>query len=214
MLYRGWFLKGLSPLSFTRKSGPCRNGGMSSLKQKSGFTLIELVMIIVILAFIVVVAVPAFLSIYPDTRAYFAVRKMRSDIRYAQLLAMEQVMPPPPPYYGAAFFAPPFNSPPDPPNPSWIGYQLQRGNFAGAWFPLIHPSERTSYIVKLGEKNYKDVTITAISLNGGNIVVFDVYGRPINSSGAALSEPAYVDVNNKYRLNFRAQTGKVDITTL
>ena len=202
------FQRGLTPL--------CERRHKAKLKLKLGFTIIELVMTLVLISIVAVVAIPASLPISANTRAYYTVRQIRSDIRYAQLLAMEQAQQnsiPFVPRTRVVFYTSTFN----PPGPPWIGYQLEQEVSLNTWDVLTHPATRTGYIVKLNEGNYKDVSITAIGLSGGNVVIFDSYGRPYISgvSGVApLTESAFVDLNNKYRLNFRTQTGKVDITNL
>jgi len=173
-----------------------------------GFTLIELIALMVILGLMAIVAVPQIFS-PPTIRAHYVVRKMQSDIRYAQLLAMQRQEPVLPlsstPRIRVVFN---LTNP-----PSSNGYQLEQ-EVGITWILLTHPATRSDYVVNLNTGDYQGVSITTISLNAGNAVIFDSYGRPFIGSGSPLTEPAYVDVNGKYRLNFRAQTGKVDITNL
>ena len=160
-----------------------------------GFTFLEIITLLAILSIITIFASPRLFS-PPAVRAYYAVRKMGSDVRYAQLLAIER----------QARTRVVFNAATD-------VYQVERETTPNTWVLATHPSTRTNYVVNFNVKDYTGVDVTTVSLNGGSSVIFDSYGRPFRSTGAALTEPAYVDLNGgAYRLNFRAETGKVDIS--
>jgi prepilin-type N-terminal cleavage/methylation domain-containing protein len=60
---------------------------MTRLREKQGFTLIELVLIITVIAIIAAVAIPRLTNL-TGTKALATARKLQSDIAYAQNLAM------------------------------------------------------------------------------------------------------------------------------
>ena len=170
-----------------------------------GFTLIELIMVIVILASLAVVASP-FLQNIPNIRAQMAAFKLRSDIRYAQLLAIQSSV------RSRVVF-----------NSGTHSYQLERDNGSGTFIAVMNPATRQNYTVTLNSGDFQGVTFSVVQLaspaaGNPNIVVFDALGAPsyINLTGSfvPLQEPASVELNSLFRLRFRALTGKVDIVNL
>lgn len=165
-------------------------------KNIGGFTLVELLIVIVAFGILAVVAAPQ-LSNLPVTKAQFAVHQMQSDVRYAQLLAIQTQKRTRVVFNGGG------NS-----------YELQIETSPSSWVAVANPSTKANYDVLFNSGAYQGVAITTTSLNSGSSVIFDSYGAPFNASEASLSEPAFVELNSKYQLRFRAETGKVDIVTL
>ena len=163
---------------------------------KRGFTLIELIVVIVLLGFITIKARPQ-LDNLPQTRAYFAIRKVQSDVRYAQLLAMET----------NARTRVVFDAAAD-------SYQLDRETSPSVWTGVSNPSTKGTYSVTLNSGDYSGVDITGAAINATSTVIFNVNGAPFDGSGNALTEPSQIELNSKYQLRFRVETGKVDIVTL
>ena len=163
---------------------------------KRGFSLIELVMVMVIIGALVMTAGPQ-LSNMPTGKAQFAVRQMQSDVRYAQLLAMETET-----RTRVVFSA------------STDSYQMERESSPGTWVSVTNPSTKSAYTVTFNSGDYSAVDITTVSLGGASTVIFNSYGAPFNASSAALTDSSYVELNSKYQLRFRSDTGKVDIVTL
>lgn len=161
-----------------------------------GFTLIELIIVIILIGFIAVMVGPQLTNV-PQTKAQYAVRKLQSDVRYAQLLAMET----------SARTRVVFDTSSD-------VYQLERESSPGTWTSVTNPSTKSAYTVTFNSGDYAGVDITGAVFNSGSTVIFNTYGAPLDSSGAVLVEPSQVELNSKYQLRFRAETGKVDIVTL
>ncbi|MCM8775117.1 MAG: prepilin-type N-terminal cleavage/methylation domain-containing protein [Candidatus Omnitrophica bacterium] len=168
------------------------------IKTRTGFTLIELVIVIAFLVSLGVLAYPQFTDI-PVAKAQYAIHKIQSDVRYAQLAAMETT--------GRTRIN--FNTTTD-------AYELERESTPGNWVALVHPATRLDYDVTFAGtgSEYSGVDITAAIFGSGSTVIFNTYGAPYDGAGNSLAEPAYVELNSKYRLQFRADTGKVDIVTL
>ena len=201
------------------------------MRRDAGFTLIEMVITLAVLAVICAVAAPRFIT--PTTvRPYYAVRKMRTDVRYAQLLAMEQQVPKisNPPRICITFDA------------ANNLYALRRETAVGSnvWTYLSHPARVPNtispatpnsfeFVVKFNSPTYRrayqGAVISAVSLgNAAPSVIFDNAGSPFRSTGVganvckggpvALADGSYVEINSHARLTFRAQTGEVDIVNV
>lgn len=171
---------------------------MSAGRRAKGLTVIELVMVLVVISILLVLAAPG-LENLPLTRAQFAAYKMRSDVRYAQLLALASQL------RTRVVF-----------NASANSYALEQENSPGSWGAVRDPASQGSYAVTLNTGDYEGVDITAASINGTDTVIFDpaAVGAPYDGTGTALAEPSQVELNAAYQLRFRAATGKVDIVTL
>lgn len=163
-----------------------------------GFTVIELLMVIVILGILSVVAVSRFENL-PGTRAQFALEKVRSDVRYAQMLAIQTQR-------RTRFSG----------NVAADTYALEIETAPNVWNAVTHPVDKNVFSVTLNTGDYAgvDITDTADGQFPGTslTVIFDAYGAPFWGDGAPLTEPAFLELNNQYRIHFRAETGKVDLT--
>jgi len=160
-----------------------------------GFTLIELVVVISIIGVLAIVA-SARLENLPSTRAQYAIQKMRSDLRYSQILALAsqtrtRVV---------------FNAVTD-------TYRLERESSPGSWVSVVDPASRGDYMMNYGtDPDYSGVDISTTALDGNNVIIFDSVGAPFNASNSPLSEPAYIELNGTYRVNIKAQTGNLEVT--
>ena len=162
----------------------------------AGFSLIELVVVLSLISIVAIVSVPRFENL-PQTRAYYTACKLRSDIRYAQSLAVQTQT-----RTRVVFDAVLDN------------YRLERESVPGTWISIIHPSTKSSYQVALNSGDLKGVDLTQAVFNGNSTLIFDSYGTPFDSAGNPIAEPAYAELNAKYRLELRRETGKVDLVTL
>ena len=171
-------------------------GRLNGYKNSSGFTLIELIMVMAIAGILWVTASPR-LDDLPETRARYAIRRVQSDVRYAQLLAMESQS------RTRVVF-----------DTGTETYNLQIETSPGTWAAMTNPATKENYTVTFNTGDFTGVDVTKADFNGNTTVIFDSLGIPFDGSGQPLVEPAEVELNALYQLRFRAPTGKVDIVTL
>lgn len=186
-----------SSLSFRLSFLQNQEGPNSSQRLSRGFTLIELIMVIVIISTVSIVAIPRFNS-FPQNRAYAAVHKVLADVRFAQLYAIQTQSRTRVVFDGA--------------NES---YQLDRETSPGTWVTMNDPVSGSNYQVNLDSGIYQDVLISQVNLNSGNNrVVFDSYGSPFRGTGVALTAPAFIELNSQYQLQIESETGKSALVIL
>ncbi len=161
-----------------------------------GFTLVELIIVLTTVSIIAALVGIRFENL-PQTRAYFAVRKMRSDARYAQLLALNTQK-----RTRIVFDA------------GTDQYQLEMESSPGVWINAADPATKGNYQVALNSGDFAGADITQTVFNSTSTVIFDAFGSPFDGLGNTLNEPAFAELNAKYRLQIRAHTGKADIVTL
>jgi Tfp pilus assembly protein FimT len=165
---------------------PFRHG-----KKEAGFTLVELVLIIVILGILAVFAVPR-MADTTAAKAAAAARKLQSDIAYAQELAMTRnvryrvyVNAAPAPAAGYAVTDSAGNPAPDPAGGN-LSVTLNSGSYAG---------------------------ITISGGFSGSFIEFNTLGVPYNSGGAPLGAASTLTVNAnaapERTVTIQPQTGKV-----
>jgi len=162
------------------------------MKNQHGFTLIELVVIIVLLAILAAVAIPR-LGDVASTKAAATAAKIKSDIRYAQELAMTR----------NRSYRVYFNSAPAPAS----GYAVVNdANNNGAWGEAGEfapdPSGKGNLSVTLNSGDYAGVTA---SLSAGSYISFNSLGRPTTGGGATITMSP-----GGYTITIFAETGAVN----
>jgi prepilin-type N-terminal cleavage/methylation domain-containing protein len=125
------------------------------INQEQGFSLVEVIVVIVLLS-LMAVAVSTRFGNEARTRADFTVYKLRSDIRYAQLLAITTQS------RVRVQFAQAANT-----------YFIQQEQAGGAWADIQDPATRQPYRVILNAGNYAGVTLFNVNFNGTPTLVFD-----------------------------------------
>jgi prepilin-type N-terminal cleavage/methylation domain-containing protein len=128
-----------------------------------GFTIIELVMVIVITAILAMLAIPRFESFY-SLKLSGAVKKAMSDIRYVQQMALARNT-------NTRII---FNTATD-------TYEAQEENPRGSanWQYLKDPFTKANQVVNYRtDPQYKGVSIANVNFNSGNILQFDWQGTP------------------------------------
>lgn len=169
-----------------------------SRKGSSGFTIIELVMIVVVIAVVAAVAAPRFENL-PNTRAQYAIEKIRSDIRYAQFLAIQTQS------RTRVTGVVATNS-----------YSLEIETAPGVWTLLQHPANKNNFSVTLNVGDYEGVMLTdvagSVSPAGTIQFLFNSYGAPFWSDDSPLASPAYLELNSTYQIHISPETGNLAIT--
>ncbi len=163
-----------------------------------GFTLIELLVVIAVIS-IVAVAVNTNFFDFSIARTFYTARKIQSDVRYAQQLAMALQL-----RTRITFNVSPTNT-----------YLVEFENPASTWNPAKDPLTRQNFNTTLNAGNYQGVTISAITWtagNSGNKIIFDETGSPFDQNGAALTGLATVTLSGIRNILITRNTGKVKIT--
>ena len=161
------------------------------MKNQHGFTLIELVIIIVLLAIIAAVAIPRMGDV-TSMKAAATAEKLKSDIRYAQELAMTQ----------NRSYRVYFNTAPAPA----AGYAVVNnadgdGNWGEAGEFAPDPAGKGNLSVTLNSGDYAGVTASITA--GADPIEFNSLGRP---AGGATT----VTVSPNGSITISAETGAVN----
>ena len=164
------------------------------MQKKSGFTLIELVMIIVILGILALTAVPK-ATTTSSIRLQAACQKIASDLRYAQEMSMAQQV-----RFGISF---------DPVNESYFVYRV---NIATK---VIDPQTRNDFDISFIQLNeFKGIDIA--STNFSNKMEFDSIGAPYDGNGVILSSQGIITLQTaggaySKTVRIESKTGKVSV---
>ncbi len=137
------------------------------MQRKRGFTLLELIILIVILGFVVLISIPN-ISSYLDARIYSCAQKISSDIRYTQYLSIAEHNS-----YGVEF-----NSASN----YYRVYDVDTGSLA------TDPYSRADMEIDLDTtKEYQGVNISSVNIGSSDEIRFSSLGEPLDSSGNALA---------------------------
>ena len=164
------------------------------MKVHRGFTLIELVMIIVILGILALTAVPK-ATTTSSIRLQAACQKIASDLRYAQEMSMAQQV-----RFGISF---------DTANEAYFAYRVNIATKA------IDPQTRNDFDISFIQLNeFKGIDIA--STNFSNKMKFDSIGAPYDGNGVILSSQGIITLQTQggaYSRTVRIEpkTGKVSI---
>ncbi len=168
--------------------------GISKMKNQKGFTLIELVMIIVILGIVALASMPK-TTAEPRVRLEAACQRIALDLRYVQAMSLAQQV-----RFGISF---------DPAAETYFAYRVNVGTKA------MDPQTRNSFDVSFTALNeFKGIDITSTSFS--NKMEFDSTGAPYDGSGVILSSQGIITIQatlGAYSRTVRieAKTGKVSI---
>lgn len=156
---------------------------MGTLK---GFTLVEVIIVLVILGIIGVFAIPRLYDQYTDVKVMAVAKQIMADIRYAQTIAMKGH------------------------DSSWVEFddtQNLYGVYSGATEATrslaVHPLENEAFIQYLDQGKYKNVTITNLNIGADKHIAFDWFGNTSNSGEIVL--------NNSTTVKVEQETGMVQI---
>ncbi len=132
-----------------------------------GFTLAEMLVVIVILGIAAMVVIPS-IGNTTDMQATSAARQLVSDLLFAQTYSISQKQP-----YQVVF---------DAANES---YEVQESSTSSV---ITHPITKMPYQMSfLANKHLKNVRITSVDFDSGNLVKFNSLGMPYNSAGSQLA---------------------------
>lgn len=186
---------------------------MINIKNQKGFTLIELISVIVILGIMAVVASPFLSSDLTATRTKEALEDVRSASRYCQRYAMET----------QRWCRVTFRTSDEEVR---LHYATDEANNAG-WTQMDHPTTGGDFVVQLGQGDYAGVDITDYTIgvdhgSGVNSYMFDRYGIPYDrgqistSAPQALTTTGTVTFNgvSGWQLEIEAETGLITLVDL
>jgi len=138
---------------------------MMTTRRRSGFTLVELVIVVAILFMMLAVAMPLFFQIIAQRRLTGAVERVATDLRYVQSLAVTQGL------------VHRLHSGAD----GAVGlpgeYRLERDNGAGGWVALDGWYKLSS--------DYEGSSLQSVKDNGGTTIV--TYDVRFNAQGAVAN---------------------------
>jgi prepilin-type N-terminal cleavage/methylation domain-containing protein len=136
---------------------------MMTTRRRSGFTLVELVMVVAILFMMLAVAMPLFFQIIAQRRVTGAVVRVANDLRYVQSLAVTQGL------------VHRLHSGADGGRPG--EYRLERDNGAGGWVALAEWYKVSS--------EYDGSSLQSVKDNGGTTIT--TYDVRFNAQGAVAN---------------------------
>jgi prepilin-type N-terminal cleavage/methylation domain-containing protein len=140
---------------------------MKNFKQKTGFTLIEIMVVVVILAMAMVMAVPMF-SGSAQMQTQSAANMLAADLEYAKSMAISRQQ-----RYGIVF------------DTDADTYQVVDQNNT----VIQHPVKAGfQYVVNFrGDSRLNRVDLATANFDGANTIKFDYLGSPLRSDGSPMN---------------------------
>ncbi len=172
-------LKGKAQIKLRKPSSPVDG-------QSAGFSIIEIMVVLVILGILSVVIVPRLYDSYVSTSETSALNQVVRDIRYAgeYALAKRDTV--------WVEFDVPGNS-----------YAIYGGDTVAEKTLLENTRGEGNFVIQLGAGEYQRLTLTSANFDGSPNLEFDKFGIPI------LSNNGVVVLNSTYTITVESETGTV-----
>ena len=164
----------------------------STIENQNGFTLLEVIVVIVILGILSYVAVGKFSSSHNKIQYEAIIKKIASDVRYARGLALTEGM-------GSRVYIDQANN----------KYYLKWAD--GSY--IQNPLGGGNFIVQLGKGDFSATQITGTSFSGGRLD-FGTSGSPKNAGNSFSGELNLISVNDMKKVVITANTGFIRIEDL
>lgn len=154
-----------------------------STTKNRGFSLVELIMVMVIMAILAAMIVPRFINVIESLRVRNAVEKIKDDIRYIRDYAVAR--------HDTTWFVVDLST---------NSYGIYSGPSSGDRTLIVDPSTNLQQIVDISAL-YTDVVITSVNFGGNQEMFFDWWGTPGNGGD--------IVINNSITIKIEAKSGYV-----
>lgn len=162
------------------------------LKNQKGFTLIELIVIVVIVGVLSYVVIANYSGTHNKLQYEAMIKKIAADVKYARSLALTEGK-------GARVYIDQANN----------RYYLKWDD--GSY--IKNPVGGKDFVVQLGQDKFSAVQITATAFSGGRLD-FSTSGSPSNAGSSFAGELNLVSLNNAKKIMITANTGFIRIEDL
>ncbi|MFQ6677179.1 MAG: Tfp pilus assembly protein FimT/FimU [Fidelibacterota bacterium] len=154
----------------------------SQLDHKSkdmGFTLIELIMVIVIMSILAAIFVPRFMDAIESLRVRNAIEKIKDDVRYIRDYAAAR--------HDTTWLVV---------DPSTNSYGIYSGPSSSNRTLIVDPATNTQQMSDLTAL-YVDAVITSVSFGGNLEMYFDWWGTPSNGGDIVINNYRTIKIEPK-----------------
>lgn len=144
-----------------------------------GFSLVEMIMVIVILAIVSAIIVPRYNDVITSIRVSNAVEKMKDDLRYVRDYAVAR--------HDTTWFVVDLST---------NSYGIYSGPSATNRTLILDPYTNAQQILDLDDM-YIDAVITSVNFGGNPEVFFDWWGTPSNGGEIVVNNSITIKVESK-----------------
>jgi prepilin-type N-terminal cleavage/methylation domain-containing protein len=169
------------------------------MQAKRGFTLIELVAVIVLISIVAVVVGGPVLGYVSEMRSGAAAARLAADLRYAQRIALAAGLK------------------------TWVAFDAAGDRYtlyredpdnpgSASRIALAHPLDPSTNQVQFGDGPFANVTIEAVSINATDEIEFDHLGVPADENGIALAAYGEITLSTGVKVRIQPAGGMVEET--